>query len=201
MARMNRKRVRPASGLGRTPPPPTDEDLWMAEGAPGYDRPQSENPNRWQSAHLPWQPDDPTKSGSAGDASPTPSSSSAEAESTTPTGSQLLSTGSFVRMATASLKPGMLRVLQGHYEEALLPLYRSQPGFRGAQLLASADEVSVSTITWWATAEDAERAAEAPQYRSAMRQLAACFEGRPTVHAMSALLVAHPSGNGGEVRR
>jgi len=176
MSRMARKRNRPASGLGRTRPPPSEEDFWLAAQAPGYEgekegnAPARKSDAEWAEANKTVAPTASLRGPAAG----------------------VWSRGGFVRVSTAAVAEGRAQDLMARYREEAAPMYNGCPGFMGGRLVLDGDGGRAVSITEWASEAAALSAAESLGYARAMGRVAECLEGTPEVVGAPVEAVAAP---------
>lgn len=189
--RLRKTRSRPASGVCRTAPQPSEEDFWLAAGA--FD------------AVI----DTGTRSASAAAAQaaakPTGAVAAAIAAVKAAEDAAQWAPLPLTRVSTGGVNLGNLPAFIRTYELLVLPLYKRTPGCIGAQLLvgdlppgtsrgsllASAVGagrgalVSVQSLTQWESAAALETAQSEDGYQQAMAQLQTLFQTPPVPSSWS----------------
>lgn len=189
-------RKRPESGVGRTKPPPSEEDMWFAAGAYGTDGPMGARP----AAAPPAAAASPL-SAAAADVIAAASTTAAEQPNVFST---TVADYPVVRASSGTIASATLPAFVRSYQLAVLPMYAALPGVLGARLLVSGvpmtatpaqiaasawaptnrdNHVTVTSVTTWATQDAVDAAGRDPAYQAAMQQLATYFKAAPTVDA------------------
>jgi hypothetical protein len=184
--RLRKMRSRPPGAPGRTKPPPSEEDFWLASGAPGY----TEDHSTASAAAA----------AAAADARPTGAAARLAQAAAAAEAAAQWAPLPLVRVATGSVAVGNLSAFVRTYELLALPAYAACPGCLGARLLlgdvpAGASRGSlmatstgagrsavmrVQSVTRWASQADLEAAQASEGYANAMRQLQTLFKSPPT---------------------
>lgn len=190
MSRIARRRVRPASGLGRTRPGKSEEDFWLAADAPGYEGDTAKTSKRWPVT---------TAESTVGAAAPAPAAQAAASAAppaadaaakaaaqpatapTAVTAHSHPSPASFVRVSSARVREGQAERLVRLYQEEAGPMYAACEGCVGARLLLEGGAGGAVSITEWADEGAAAAAGGRADYGRVMRAIASCFEGDPVV--------------------
>lgn len=177
--RLRKTRSRPAGAPGRTTPPPSEEDFWLAAQAPGYTEDRSTASQ--QSKSL---------SGAAARLSAA-AAAIADANVWAPL--------PVVRISTGKVTLGNLLAFIRTYELLCLPAYKSSEGCLDARLLIAdlpagvsrgslaqsasgagrGSIVTVQSVTRWANTSALETAQKQEAYVNAMKQLQTLFQEPP----------------------
>ena len=202
--RLRRVRSRPPGGSGRTAPPPSEEDFWLASGA--YDATLAASA---AAADLESTAPRAAAQQSAADATEAAAAAAAEAAAWLPLPIARVSTG---RVALSNV-PAVVR----SYELLLLPFYRSCSGCLRAELLLggipagasrgtvlaaatgggrSAVHVEAQSVTLWADESSLEAAQAREDYADAMRQLQTLFVDAPAATQWASVVREKLDGSG-----
>lgn len=87
----------------------------------------------------------------------------------------------FVRLTTVPMKPGTVDEATAIVRDSIIPAAKEQPGFAGANLLASPDGTKAIMVTLWATEADMNAGEASDYYKAQVGKAAHTFAGPPTL--------------------
>ncbi len=92
----------------------------------------------------------------------------------------------FARKVSIHLKPNALTEFNQKFEQHVIPLLRSQPGFRDEISFATPGSPDLMAISLWDTKQNAE-AWDTNEYKEVLKMLADVIEGTPRVSTTGVL--------------
>lgn len=201
--RLRKMRSRPPGAPGRTQPPPSEADFYLAAGAPGYTEDRSVEAAAAAAAAA----------GRPTGAAARLAQAAADAEAVAQWAPLPV-----VRASTGTVTVGNLSAFVRTYELLALPAYAAAPGClearlllgdvpagasRGSLMAAStgagrAAVMRVQSVTKWASQAALEAAQASDGYVNAMRQLQTLFQAPPTAVDAYAEVASWRSAGGGD---